>query len=106
MKRLVVICQTAPGGKRRLAEEAFRLAAGLSATGRFQLDFILEDGGLLLLEPEFGGSPSSWESLHSPQTRVCLPSGVSRSIPGLSLHHLPGEELEKITHGADLVLRF
>lgn len=106
MKRLVVICQTAPGGKRRLAEEAFRLAAGLSATGRFQLDFVLQQGALLLLEPEFGGSPSSWESLHSPQTQVYVPSGFSRSISGLSLHNLPEGALEKFTHGADLVLRF
>lgn len=106
MKRVVIICRTAPGGKRRLAEEAFRLAAGLSATDRLQLDFVLQQGGLLLLEPEFSGSPSSWDSLQAAQTRICLPPGVPRSIPGVALHPLPEGDLEKFTQGADLVLRF
>jgi hypothetical protein len=106
MKRVVIICQSAPGGKRRLAEEALRLAAGLSATGRFQLDFILEQGGLLLLEPEFSGSASSWESLESRHTRVWVPSGSSKLISGLFLNTLPDRDTEGFTQGADLVLRF
>lgn len=106
MKRVVILCQTAPGEKRRLAEEALRLAAGLSATGRFQLDFMLQHGGLLLLEPEFYGSPSSWDSLLSPHTRIYLPLGTGRSVPGLSLHTLPMGDLDRFIHGADLVLRF
>ena len=106
MKRIVIFCQTAPGGKRRLAEEAFRLSAGLSATGRFQLDFVLQRGGLLLLEPEFSGPASAWESLQSSHTRVWVPSGTSRIPPGLHLHSLPQENQEQFIQGADLVLRF
>ncbi|NCY20997.1 hypothetical protein EBX31_03455 [bacterium] len=103
---MVIVCQTAPGGKRRLAEEAFRLAAGLSATGRLQLDFVLQRGGLLLLEPEFSGPASSWESLQSPHTRVWVPSGTSRMISGISLQTLPETEAKEFTRGADLVMRF
>ena len=106
MKRGVIICQSAPGGKRRLAEEAFRLAAGLSATGRFHLDFVLQQGGLLLLEPEFGGSLSSWESLRSLHTKVYLPSDAFRPVHGFPLHTLPEENLEKWVRDADFVLRF
>jgi hypothetical protein len=106
MKRIVIFCQTAPGGKRRLAEEAFRLSAGLSATGRFQLDFVLQQGGLLLLEPEFSGPASAWESLQSSHTRVWVPSGTSGLISGLSFHPLTDQDPMKFTQGADLVLRF
>ena len=106
MKRIVIICESPPGGKRRLAEEAFRLAAGLSATGRFQLDLILRQGGLLLLEPEFGGSASSWESLQSPHTRVWVHPATPRLISGIPLRSLPDQDPNRLTQGADLVLRF
>jgi len=106
MKRIVIICQNAPGGKRRLAEEAFRLAAGLSSTGRFQMDFVLLQGGLLLLEPDFTGPASSWESLLSPHTKVWVPAGTPRLIAGIPLHPLSDQDPRHLTQGADLVLRF
>ena len=55
MKRVAILCQTGPGGKRRLAEEALRVAAGLTATGRVRIDLILSATALALLQPELGG---------------------------------------------------
>ena len=106
MKRVVITCQEAPGGKRRLAEEALRLAAGLSATDRFRLDFILLGGGLLLLQPEFSGSALTWNSLRSPETRIWVPAGHPAGITGLQLETLPAKPLEEFVLGADLDLRF
>lgn len=106
MKRVVIICQAAPGGKRRLAEEALRLAAGLASTNRCQVDFVLIQGGLLFLEPEFAGSPQSWTSFIPPQSRVWVPPGRPASLHGIPCHALPSEGLEPFTRGADFVLHF
>ena len=38
MKKIAILCQTAPGGKRRLAEEALRLATGLTARALKTID--------------------------------------------------------------------
>ena len=104
MKKVVILCQSAPGSKRRHAEEAVRLAAGLAATGRLRVDLVLRDGGLLLLEPEFSGSAQSWESLNSSTSRILVPDGVT--LPP----HAPKTEKvsdpESVTRTADLVLRF
>lgn len=106
MKRAVIVCQTAPGTKRRLAEESLRLAAGLAATARCAVDYVLQDGGLLFLEPEFHGSALTWESFQPPHHRVWV-SRLPPSPPaGLSLHVMAPGELETLTHGADFVLRF
>lgn len=104
MKKVVIICQSAPGSKRRLAEEAVRLAAGLAATGRLQIDLVLKGGGLLLLEPEFSGPSSTWESLVSPTSRILIPIGTS-----LPAGTPPMEKIadpEAVAKTADLVLRF
>ena len=106
MKRVVITCQAAPGGKRRLAEEALRLAAGLSATGRFRLDFVLLGGGLLLLQPEFSGSAPTWDSLREPNTRIWIPGEQPVGTTGLQLETLPAKPLEEFVLGADLDLRF
>lgn len=106
MKRVVIVCQTAPGGRRRLAEEALRLAAGLASTNRCQVDFVLIQGGLLFLEPEFAGSPHSWTSFMPPQSRVWVPLGYPTSIHEIPLHSLPVGDLKSFAMGADLVLRF
>ena len=104
MKKVVILCQSAPGSKRRHAEEAVRLAAGLAATGRLRVDLVLRDGGLLLLEPEFSGSAQTWESLNSSTSRILVPDGVT--LPP----HAPKTEKvsdpESVTRTADLVLRF
>ena len=76
MKKVAILCQTAPGGKRRLAEEALRLATGLTATGRLQIDLILTQGGTALLHPEMG--PCSLPSIRSP----------TRPSPSLALFHV------------------
>ena len=104
MKKVAIICQSAPGSKRRLAEEAIRLAAGLAATGRLQVDLILKDAGLLLLEPEFSGSASTWESLVSPTSRVLVPANATppSGSPGVEKVADP----EKLAQAADLILRF
>jgi len=104
MKKVAIICQSAPGSKRRLAEEAVRLAAGLASTGRFQVDLILKDGGLLLLEPEFSGSASTWESLLSPTSRVLVPANAT--LPSTHLRAEKVADPEKLAQAADLVLRF
>jgi hypothetical protein len=104
MKKLTIICHSAPGSKRRLAEEAVRLAAGLAATGRLQVDLVLKDGGLLLLEPEFSGSASTWESLLSPTSRVLVPA--SATLPFGSPKVEKVADPETLTKAADLVLRF
>lgn len=105
MKRVAILCQTAPEGKRRLAEEALRLAAGLTATGRLRVDLILASSALLLLQPEMGGPIGSWDSIISPQTRILIPSGTPLpSTPPVS--YIPEGELEKAASGADLILRF
>jgi len=105
MKRVAILCQTAPGGKRRLAEEAIRLAAGLTATGRVRIDLILTAGALALLHPEQGGPAGAWESLISPQTQILVPSGTP--LPATPpVVYLPNGDVEKAVTGADLVLRF
>jgi len=105
MKRVAILCQTAPEGKRRLAEEALRLVAGLTATGRLRVDLILTSSALLLLQPEMGGPIGSWESIISPQTRILIPSGTPLpSTPPVS--YLPDGDFEKAAAGADLILRF
>jgi len=104
MKKVAIICQSAPGSKRRLAEEAIRLAAGLAATGRLQVDLVLRDGGLLLLEPEFSGSASTWESLVSSTSRVLVPANATPSSGGLKVEKIA--DPEKLAKAADLVLRF
>ncbi len=104
MKKVVIICQSAPGSKRRLAEEAVRLAAGLAATGRLQIDLVLKEGGLLLLEAEFSGSSSTWESLISPTSRILIPIGTSHPAGAPPTEKMP--DPEAVTKTADLVLRF
>ena len=104
MKKVVILCQSAPGSKRRLAEEALRLAAGLAATGRHHVDLILRDGGLLLLEPEFSGSAQTWESLNSSTSRILVPDGVT--LPPHAPKTDRASDPESVTRTADLVLRF
>jgi len=104
MKKVAIVCQSAPGSKRRLAEEAIRLAAGLAATGRLQVDLVLKDGGLLLLEPEFSGPASTWESLISPTSRVLVPANAT--LPSGSPKVEKIADPEKLAKAADLELRF
>jgi len=105
LKRVAILCQSAPEGKRRLAEEALRLAAGLTATGRLRVDLILSSSALLLLQPDLGGPIGSWDSIISPQTRILIPTGTPLpSTPPLT--HYPAGEVEKAAAGADLILRF
>ena len=104
MKKVAIICRSAPGSKRRLAEEALRLAAGLAATGRLQVDLILQEGGLLLLEPEFSGSPQTWESLVSPTSRVLVPRNTT--LPPVAPRTEQVPDPEKMAQTADFVLRF
>ena len=104
MKKVAIVCRSAPGSKRRLAEEAVRLAAGLAATGRLQVDLILQEGSLLLLEPEFSGSPQSWESLASPTSRVLVSSHTTLPPGAPIAEKVP--DPEKLAQTADFVLRF
>ena len=104
MKKVLIICQSAPGSKRRLAEEGVRLAAGLAATGRLKVDLVLKDGSLLFLEPEFSGSASTWESLLSPTSRVLVPTNATLPVGGPKVEQVA--EPEKLAQAADLVLRF
>jgi len=104
MKKVAIVCRSAPGSKRRLAEEAIRLAAGLAATGRLQVDLILQEGGLLLLKPEFSGSAQTWESLASPTSRVLVPSHTT--LPPGAPRTEKVTDPEKMAQTADWVLRF
>ena len=104
MKKIAIFCRSAPGSKRRLAEEALRLAAGLAATGRLQVDLILQDGGLLLLKPEFSGSSQAWESLLSPTSRIVVPANTR--LPAGAPRTEMITDLEKSAQLADIVLRF
>ncbi len=105
MKRVAILCQTGPGGKRRLAEEALRVAAGLTATGRVRIDLILSSTALALLQPELGGPAGTWESLISAQTQILVPSGTPLpTTPPVT--YLPNGDVEKAAEGADLILRF
>ncbi|MEY5062907.1 MAG: hypothetical protein RLZZ112_871 [Verrucomicrobiota bacterium] len=104
MKKIAIICQSAPGSKRRLAEEAVRLAAGLAATGRLHIDLVLKDGGLLMLQPEFSGAASTWESLVSPTSRVLVPGSASLPSGGPKVEKVA--DPETLAQAADLVLRF
>lgn len=79
MKRVAILCQTGPGGKRRLAEEALRVAAGLTATGRVRIDLILSATALALLQPELGGPVGTWESSSPPKPK----SSFHRELPYL-----------------------
>ena len=104
MKKVAIVCRSAPGSKRRLAEEALRLAAGLAATGRLQVDLILQGGGLLLLQPEFSGSSQTWESLVSPNSRIVVP--VNTPLPPGAPRAETAPDGEKLAQAADFVLRF
>jgi len=104
MKKVAIVCRSAPGSKRRLAEEAVRLAAGLAATGRLQVDLILQEGGLLLLEPEFSGSPQTWDSLASPTSRVLVPRHTTLPPRAPRTEQIP--DPDKMAQTADFVLRF
>ena len=104
MKKVVILCRSAPGSKRRLAEEALRLAAGLAATGRLQVDLVLQDGGLLFLEPEFSGSRQNWDSLVSPTGRIVVPANTP--LPTGAPPMEKALDLEKLAQAADFVLRF
>ena len=104
MKKVAIVCCSAPGSKRRLAEEALRLAAGLAATGRLQVDLILKDGGLLLLDPEFSGPTQTWDSLVSPTSRVVVSS--DSPLPSNAPRTEKAEDLQKLAQSADFVLRF
>lgn len=106
MKKVAILCQTAPGGKRRLAEEALRLATGLTATGRLQVDLILTDGGTALLQPEMGGPIGTWESLQSPHTRILIPSDTRLPPSAPPVIRLANCHPEKASAGADIILRF
>jgi hypothetical protein len=105
MKKVVILCQTGPGGKRRLAEEALRLAAGLTTTGRLRLDLILTRSGIALLDPEMGGPVGTWESMISPHTRIVISAGTLSSPPAF-VTVLPEKEIEKTSASADLVIGF
>ena len=105
MKKVVVLCQTGPGGKRRLAEEALRLAAGLTATGRIRLDLILTRSAIALLDPEMGGPIGTWESMISAHTRILISAGTLPSPPPF-VTVLPEKEIEKTFASADLVIGF
>jgi hypothetical protein len=105
MKKVVVLCQTGPGGKRRLAEEALRLAAGLTATGRIRLDLILTRSAIALLDPEMGGPIGTWESMIAPHTRILVSAGTLTSPPTF-VTVLPEKEMEKTSSSADLVMGF
>lgn len=105
MKRVAILCHSGPQGKRRLAEEALRLAAGLTATGRLRVDLILSSAALALLQPDQGGPVGTWDSLISPQTQILVPSGTPLpTSPPVS--YLPSGDVEKAAVGADLILRF
>lgn len=104
MKRVAILCRSAPGSRRRLAEEALRLAAGLSATGRVRVDLILTGGGLLLLSPEFGGSSDNWSSLISPTSRVLIPADAPLPAKAPPVEKITDPEATAKT--ADLVLHF
>ena len=104
MRKVTIVCQSAPGSKRRLAEEAVRLTAGLAATGRVQVDLVLKNGGLLLLEPEFRGSATTWESLISPTSRVVVPANAILPDHGPKVEKVA--DPEKLAQAADGVLRF
>ena len=106
MKKVAILCQTAPGGKRRLAEEALRLATGLTATGRLQIDLILTQGGTALLHPEMGGPLGTWESLLAPHTRVLVPSEAQIPPSAPPVTRLANINPEKASAGADIILRF
>jgi hypothetical protein len=105
MKKVVILCQTGPGGKRRLAEEALRLAAGLTATRRIRLDLILTRSAIALLDPEMGGPIGTWESMISPHTRILVSAGTLTSPPTF-VTVLPEKEIEKTSASADLVIGF
>jgi hypothetical protein len=105
MKKVAILCQTGPGGKRRLAEEALRLAAGLTATSRILLDLILTRSGIALLDPEMGGPIGTWESMISPHTRILISAGTLSSPPPF-VTVLSEKEIEKTCASADLVIRF
>jgi len=105
MKKVAILCQTGPGGKRRLAEEALRLAAGLTATGRIRLDLVLTRSGIALLDPEMGGPVGTWESMISPHTRILVSAGTLNSPPPF-VTVLPQKEIEKASVSADLVIGF
>jgi hypothetical protein len=105
MKKVVILCQTGPGGKRRLAEEALRLAAGLTATGRIRLDVILNRSGIALLDPEMGGPIGTWESMIAPHTRILVSAGTLTSPPTF-VTVLPEKEIENTSASADLVIGF
>ena len=104
MKKVAIFCRSAPGSKRRLAEEALRLAAGLAATGRFHVELILTGAGLLLLEPEFSGSPETWNSLLSPTSRIVVPANTP--LPPGAPYTGQVSDPEKLAQSADFVLRF
>jgi len=104
VKKIAIICQCAPGTKRRLAEEAVRLAAGLAATGRLHVDLVLKDGGLLMLEPEFSGSASTWETLVSSTSPVLVPASATIRPGGPKVEKVA--DPEKLAQAADLMLRF
>jgi len=105
MKKVVILCKTGPGGKLRLAEEALRLAAGLTATGRIRLDLVLTRSGIALLVPEMGGPVGTWESMISPHTRILICAGTLNSPPSF-VTVLPEKEIEKASASADLVIGF
>lgn len=106
MKKVAILCQTAPGGKRRLAEEALRLATGLTATGRLQVDLILTHGGTALLHPEMGGPLGTWESLRSPHTRILVLSDTPLPPSAPPVTTVINFNPEKASAGADMILRF
>ncbi len=104
MKKIAILCRSAPGSKRRLAEEALLLAAGLAATGRLRVELILTGGGLLLLEPEFSGSPETWNSLLSPNSRILIPKEAT--LPTGAPQVERADDPETAAKTADWVLRF
>jgi hypothetical protein len=104
MKKIAILCRSAPGSKRRLAEEALRLAAGLAATGRLRVELILTGGSLLLLEPEFSGSPETWNSLLSPNSRILIPKEAT--LPAGAPRVERADDPEAAAKTADWVLRF
>ncbi len=106
MKRVAILCQTGPGGKRGLAEEALRLAAGLAATGRLCVDLILTRSGLALLDPDLGSPTGTWESFLSQYTRILVPPKTSLPPSCPPFIHLSDPDPEKAAAGADLIIRF
>jgi hypothetical protein len=80
------------------------LRARLKTAPRRGVELILTGAGLLLLEPEFSGSPETWNSLLSPNSRILVPNGTP--LPEGAPRVDKVDDPETTAKTADLVLRF